>query len=134
METVHAAHRPARKTLMEIVDDHAVRLPIRVQLQPRLMVGTTGNRRYIWWRGTHWTLEAETLDELRAFREALVAFFDLLDEIGTAAGVEQAIRSTKRRIQRGAPIKRLVRKAVPEHLTPAKLKALKEQAPKLDVF
>lgn len=136
METVKAAHRPARKTLMAMVDDHAIRLPIRVAIQPRLMTGLTGARKYKWWRGTHWTFEAATLDDLAAFRRCLMAFFDLIDEIGNADAAEAVLRAAQKKLPK-RPIKRLVRKAVPEHLTPAKLRALQEQqkkAPKLDVF
>lgn len=128
MDTISAGHRSARKTLMQIVDDRVVRLPIRVAIQPRLMVGRAKSRRYAWWQGTSWSFEAESLDELAAFRRALMAFFDLMDEVGSAKEAERIIRKATRRAPK-TQLRHLVRKAAPERPSPAQEKALENQGP-----
>lgn len=57
--------------------------PVRIRLQPTMLrLQPTGLSTYMVWQDVHWTIECENLEETRAFREALKAFFWQLEMVG----------------------------------------------------
>ena len=72
--------------------------PIKVRLQPQLETIDLKYRRfpcYLAWRGVHWVVECQTVDEARALRDAMIVFFDVVGETREMSELVQAIDKVK---------------------------------------
>lgn len=70
--------------------------PLRIRLQPAILRRVDGAKagHYQAWRQLHWLVELDTLDDARAFRESLAAFFQLIDEEGIGAVHQRLLPKT----------------------------------------
>lgn len=70
-----------------VIDAFAERpgVPCKVRVQPGVLRAPEGKETWLSWRGQHYMVEIETLEEAQEFRLALGAFFDVLKRDGIAA-------------------------------------------------
>lgn len=70
--------------------------PIRIRLQPSILRHEAGrpSPHYGAWRQLHWNITVGTLDEARALREALSAFFHVAQSEGITAARQKLLTGT----------------------------------------
>ena len=66
---------PLREILLSVPDQ-----PLKLRLQPQ--VYTPQTKTFLSWRGVHWSVLCETIEEATALRRALITFFRLVGQIG----------------------------------------------------
>lgn len=60
--------------------------PIKVRVQPQVFLKSKGPRgAYLAWRGVHWMITCEAVEDAQDLRTALTVFFEAVGKVGSKA-------------------------------------------------
>jgi len=83
---VNSSISPVDQSIIDAIEERPGE-PIRIRLQPTVLRFREGDPRasYQAWKDLHWLVELDDLDEVRALREGLAAFFWIAGQHGIGA-------------------------------------------------